>query len=268
MARVLDSKVGQESFEGLRRANRLLALVYLLQGVAILVLSKRAEVAITASYLTPDSVQSTLAGHAVLAPATHRLLAVNVGYVVAWVFVVAAAAYASMGTWWSSRYEADLKQGTNRARWVALGASFGLMIVAVAMLSGVYDAATLGVLFAATLAANVLGLVVERMGLRAKQRPGRLPFGLAVALGLVPLLFVGAYMWGAHLWAGRVPAYVVGAYATLFAGAVLTGATLFLQQRGKGKWANYAYAERMYMLVGLVVKTALVWQVFAGALKP
>ena len=36
----------------------------------------------------------------------------------------------------------------------------------------------------------------------------------------------------------------------------------------KGKWADYLYGERMYIILSLVAKSLLAWQVFAGTLRP
>ena len=41
----------------------------------------------------------------------------------------------------------------------------------------------------------------------------------------------------------------------------------WLQYRGKGKWADYLYGERVYLILSLVAKSALAWQVFGGTLS-
>jgi hypothetical protein len=40
----------------------------------------------------------------------------------------------------------------------------------------------------------------------------------------------------------------------------------WLQYRAKGKWADYLYGERRYIVLSFVAKSLLAWQVFAGAL--
>ena len=39
-----------------------------------------------------------------------------------------------------------------------------------------------------------------------------------------------------------------------------------LQYRAKGRWADYLVGEKTYQVLSLVSKTALAWQIFAGAL--
>jgi hypothetical protein len=43
---------------------------------------------------------------------------------------------------------------------------------------------------------------------------------------------------------------------------------MFLQYKGIGKWKDYMYGERMYIVLSLVAKSALAWQVFFGTLRP
>jgi len=43
---------------------------------------------------------------------------------------------------------------------------------------------------------------------------------------------------------------------------------MYLQYKKKGRWADYLYGERLYMILSLVAKTALAWQIFAGSLRP
>jgi hypothetical protein len=38
------------------------------------------------------------------------------------------------------------------------------------------------------------------------------------------------------------------------------------QYKAQGKWANYLYGERAYIVLSLVAKSALAWQIFSGAL--
>jgi hypothetical protein len=43
---------------------------------------------------------------------------------------------------------------------------------------------------------------------------------------------------------------------------------MFLQYKKIGPWKNYLYGERAYVLLSLIAKSALAWQVFAGTLRP
>jgi hypothetical protein len=40
----------------------------------------------------------------------------------------------------------------------------------------------------------------------------------------------------------------------------------WLQYRRSGRFADYRYGEQVYLVLSLVAKSALAWQVFAGTL--
>ena len=42
----------------------------------------------------------------------------------------------------------------------------------------------------------------------------------------------------------------------------------FLQYKPVGKWADYLRGERAYIILSLVAKSLLAWQVFSGTLVP
>jgi len=44
--------------------------------------------------------------------------------------------------------------------------------------------------------------------------------------------------------------------------------TQLLQYKRVGRWSNYLVGERTFILLSLLAKTALAWQVFAGTLVP
>jgi hypothetical protein len=43
---------------------------------------------------------------------------------------------------------------------------------------------------------------------------------------------------------------------------------MVFQYRRIGPWKNVLYGERVYIVLSLVAKSALAWQVFAGTLRP
>jgi hypothetical protein len=44
------------------------------------------------------------------------------------------------------------------------------------------------------------------------------------------------------------------------------GLNQWLQYRGIGRWADYAYGEKAYLVLSLGAKSALAWQIYAGSL--
>ena len=61
---------------------------------------------------------------------------------------------------------------------------------------------------------------------------------------------------------------VIAISASLFIGFNVFAINLVLQYRKTGRWSDYLYGERAYMLFSLIAKSLLAWQVFAGTLRP
>jgi hypothetical protein len=40
----------------------------------------------------------------------------------------------------------------------------------------------------------------------------------------------------------------------------------WLQYRGVGRWSDYAFGEKGYLVLSLGAKSALAWQIYAGSL--
>ncbi len=43
---------------------------------------------------------------------------------------------------------------------------------------------------------------------------------------------------------------------------------MFLQYKKIGPWKDYLFGERVYVMLSLVAKTLLAWQIFSGTLRP
>ena len=67
---------------------------------------------------------------------------------------------------------------------------------------------------------------------------------------------------------GNPPAFVYGIFASLFVFFNVFAVNMALQYKRFGRWRDYLYGERVYMLLSLFAKSALAWQVFAGTLQP
>ena len=57
-------------------------------------------------------------------------------------------------------------------------------------------------------------------------------------------------------------------FASIFVFFNVFAVNMLLQYRKVGRWRDYLYGERVYMLLSLFANSALAWQVFAGTLRP
>lgn len=248
--------------------NRVLAGLHFVQGVAILLLSTTQTLPVTTSFITEDTFATRADGSPILVNATDHIFDVNLAYLIAAFFFLSAAAHLIVATVYKRRYERELEQGINRARWFEYGLSASTMIVAIGLLTGVTDISTLFALFMLTLVMNLCGLAME-VSNQGKTKPSWLTFVIGSIAGIVPWIVFAIYLIGSNvLGSGGVPFFVYAIYASLLLFFFSFAFNMYLQYKKSGKWQNYLYGERTYMILSLVAKSALAWQIFAGTLRP
>lgn len=253
---------------GLRLCNKWLAGIYVVQGLVFALLATTQLMPVQASYLTADPLASDISGSPVTGIATAHLLDINIVHLVAAFFFIAAIAHALMATVYRAGYEADLKQRLNKLRWVEYAVSGGAMLLAVALLSGIADAATLLAIGVLTILTMLCGLAMEQYN-QGKTKITWLAYGLGAAAALTVGAIFALYAWSTNIYGTTaVPGFVWGLYATLFVFGVAFAVNLRLHLKKAGKWKDYVYAERTYMFLSIAAKTAIAWQIFAGALRP
>jgi hypothetical protein len=256
------------TFPSLHNWNVWLAFIHAIQGAIILLLSTTKVFPVQTSYLTLDPISSELAGHPVLSSATRHLFDINLGYLVAAFFFMSAIAHGVIATIYRNRYEADLKRKINKARWIEYAFSASTMMVGIAVLSGVADFSALLMIFALDAIMNLLGLAMEVYN-QGKNKPNWLVYVIGCFAGIVPWFVLGLYVWAANMYgSGDIPGFVYWIYLSMFVLFSSFAVNMYLQYKKIGKWKDYLYGERTYMVLSLVAKTLLAWQIFAGALRP
>lgn len=249
----------------LQQWNKWTAWIFALQGIAIVMLAASRLLPISTAYLTPNSL---LSNAGTLVPATHHLFDISLGWLVAIFFFISAAAHAAIATVYRNHYSTEQQQGINRLRWLDYGLSSGVMLIVVALLCGVYDLMTLVAIFGFSLVASGMGLATEIYN-QNKQQTSWLAFGFGCVANVTPWIIIAFYLFGANVYGtGHIPSYVYAVFGTMF--VLMNGSKLiqYLHYQKKGKWANYLYNEHAYMILSVVTKTALAWQIFAGILHP
>ena len=65
-----------------------------------------------------------------------------------------------------------------------------------------------------------------------------------------------------------MPDFVYGIVISLFLFFNSFAINMWLQYRKVGRWKDYLFGERMYIVLSLVAKSLLAWQIFFGTLRP
>ncbi len=257
----------ESKIKNLRKWNFVMAFLHFIQGVAVVILSTDALFPVTTTYLTTDSLASTDQAP-VLVNATRNLVDVNLAYVIALFFFISALAHLLIATVYRKKYESNIVKGLNKARWYEYGISASVMMIAIAMLSGVQDLSTLVMIFGATLVMNLCGLIMEIHN-QTTTKTSWISYVVGTIAGLGPWVVIGIYFWGTNQFGdGSIPSFVYAIYASLFLFFSCFAVNMYLQYKGVGKWKDYLYGEKVYMILSLVAKSALAWQVFFGTLRP
>jgi hypothetical protein len=238
----------------LRTWNLALGLLHAAQAVLILLLSTGFSIPIVTHSLTgpPGSPTQTV-----------TLFNLRIGWAVAaFLFLSAVAHLLIASPWLSPRYVVMLREGRNDFRWIEYSFSASLMAVLIGVLAGITDVAAVIAIFGVNAAMILFGLLQERY-----ERPGGrlLPFWLGSLVGAVPWIAIGVYLAGIGTDA-TAPGFVYAIFASLFLFFMSFALNQWLQYRRVGRWSDYLYGERVYMILSLVAKSALAWQVFAGTL--
>jgi hypothetical protein len=85
---------------------------------------------------------------------------------------------------------------------------------------------------------------------------------------MVPWLVIAFYMWLGAANGSQAPAFVYWIFVSIFAFFSCFAVNMVLQYLRIGPWRDYLYGERVYIILSLVAKSLLAWQVFAGTLRP
>jgi hypothetical protein len=242
----------------LRRWNTGVGLAHLVQAVVIVVISTDFAITVVAA------VQTGPPGTALTVEKVFFDLRFSVA--IALFLALAAVDHLLMAaprvvSW----YERNLGHGINPARWIEYSVSASVMIVLIAMLTGITDLYALIGLFAANAAMILFGLVMERVN-GPEGRVNWWPFVFGCIVGIVPWIAITIALITAQQEGDGVPGFVYGIFVSLFVLFNCFAVNQWLQYRRRGRFADYLFGEKVYLVLSLVAKSALAWQVFAGTL--
>ncbi len=238
-----------------------MAGLHALQGVAILILSKSFALPISGEYLRfNDATQQ-------LEPATASLFSLSLPLLLAGFLFLSAAAHLVIATVYNKTYNDNLAKGINKARWVEYSVSASIMMVAISLLVGVYDLASLVMVFSLVAIMNLTGLVMEVHNQTTK-KTNWLSYWVGCLAGIVPWFVIAFYLALSASNGSAAPTFVYWIFVSIFIFFNCFAINMYLQYKKIGPWKDYLYGERAYIILSLVAKSLLAWQVFGGTLRP
>ncbi|MEO9137672.1 MAG: heliorhodopsin HeR [Jatrophihabitans sp.] len=239
---------------GLRRWNLGLTVLHAAQAVAILVLSSGFAITVTSSYPTgPPGTKE---------PAPAHLFDVAIGPAIAVFLFLAALDHLLTATAFRRVYESDLRGGINRARWIEYSFSATIMIVLIGFYFGLTGITTIVAIIGANVAMILFGWLQERMNPPGRERTTMVPFWFGTVAGAAPWVAILINLVGAK----QIPGFVIGIFVSLLILFFTFALNQWLQYREIGPWRSYAFGEKTYLVLSLIAKSLLAWQIFGGSL--
>ena len=252
--------INETSLVRLRRWNLGLTLLHGAQVVAVLLLANGFAITVTSQY--PQGPPGTPG------PSPEALFDVRIGVAIAVFLALAALDHLLTATVLRGRYEADLRSGLNRFRWLEYSLSATLMMLLIGFYNGLTGITEVILIIGANIAMILFGWLQELMNPPGRSRTTMLPFWFGCIAGAAPWVAILVNLVGASTGSdGEVPGFVYGIVASLFVFFMSFAVNQWLQYHRIGRWADYYYGEKVYLVLSLVAKTALAWQIFGGSLS-
>ena len=243
-------------YSRIRLYNIVMGFFHAAQGAVVVALANDFSLPVTASFLggppgTPPSAPTVL-------------FDVRVAWAVAaFLFMSATAHFMVSAPGIFPWYVRNLKADRNYARWIEYSFSSSLMVILIAMLTGLYDVAALIAIFGANAAMILFGWVMEKY--EQPGNPNWLAYIFGCIVGLAPWLGIGIYLWSPGT-SANPPSFVYAIFVLLFILFNTFAINMVLQYKKVGPWRDYLFGESSYILLSLVAKSLLAWMIFANTL--
>lgn len=251
-------------YMNLRRFNLIMGVFHLIQGIAMIILSSDFTITLSTLYLRAIITGNSFS----LEQDLQSVGSIPFGPAVALFLLLSAGAHFLLGTVLYDWYVKNLKRKINPARWYEYALSSSLMIILIAMLAGVYDVSTLILLFSINAMMNLFGLMMELHN-QTTTKTDWTSFIYGCIAGIIPWAIIVLYINGAAQSADtEIPTFVYVIIGTLFLFFNIFAVNMWLQYRRIGPWKNYLFGEAAYIVLSLVAKSLLAWQIWAGQLQP
>jgi hypothetical protein len=248
------SGVTPERLDNLRKWNLGLTILHAVQAVLIVVLSGDFAIQVVSTF--PEGEPGTRV------PDAESFFDVRVGFAIGLFLALAAIDHLVTSTVFRRTYENDLRRGINRFRWVEYSISATIMILLIGFYSGITNITAVVAVIGANVAMILFGWIQERMNPPGRTSTTMLPFWFGTIVGIAPWVGILIQIIGSE----TVPGFVYGIVVVQFVLFFSFGLNQWLQYRGIGKWTDYVYGEKAYLVLSLAAKSLLAWQIYFPSL--
>lgn len=291
----------ESSYKNLGKWNFFMGILHLVQGVAMWTISKENTREIFLNLPKPDPVKRMF-GNAI-----EKWYDVNLGHTIAaFLFLSAAAHFITVIPSVYKWYIKNLKNKINYIRWYEYALSSSVMIYVISVLNGINDGMLLFALVGLNAAMNLFGASMEMHNSTLRKlanhqittktvldengeviemdttdgdtyKPNWSHFVFGSFVGILPWIISAVYFFVSLDRLGSVadlPSRVKDAlnvvkfiFPALFVFFNCFAINMVLQYKGVGKWKDYVFGEKVYIILSLVAKSFLAWFIWGGTLR-
>jgi len=258
------------SFGYLKRFNAVAFVLHLIQGTLMLVLGTQLEWERGLyTFYTKLTIIEDPAFRIEISPDPQVLVTIGyLGVIVAAFPLISAIAHFSIAFLVNNKYNDNLKKGMNPYRWYEYAFSSSIMIVLIGLFLFIWDLWSLVMFFVLNAMMIMFGYLMELINQKT-EKTNWSPFILGCVSGGTPWVVLFAYFISAVRSTGLNPPTFV--YMILFIYFFIFNVfaiNMVLQYKGVGRWRDYLYGERVYIILSFVAKSILAWLVFIGVFSP
>jgi len=244
----------------LQTFNRVAGVTHLVQAVTLfLILDNAATIPVITRFFTntPEGIR----------PESETLFEFPIALIgPIFLFISAIAHLLISAPFYVRRYEQNIAKGINPPRWWEYAFSSSLMLVVLLMLGGLIELSTVVFIFTLNFIMNLMGLVMERHN-QLTEKTSWLAFNIGTLAGIIPWIMGGLYFWvSTSNIADSIPVYAQFGFLLTFLFFNSFAINMWLQYKKIGKWKDYVYGEKSYIVLSLVSKSALGWIIVLGTM--
>ncbi len=258
------------SFKYLKRFNIVAGILHLIQGILMLVLGTQLEWERSLyTFYTKFTINQGPPLTIDVIPDPQVWITIGyLGVIVASFPLLSSLAHFIIAFVKNQQYNENLKKGMNPYRWYEYSISSSIMIVLIALFLGIWDIWSLSMIFVLNAMMIMFGYLMEVINQKTEKTSWS-AFILGSISGFTPWVVLYAYFIAAINSVGAEPPTFV--YMILFIYFFvfnIFAVNMVLQYKGVGKWKDYLYGERFYIILSFVAKSILSWLVFIGIFAP
>lgn len=244
----------------LQTFNRIAGLTHLIQAVTLsLILNTETTIPVITRFFTetPEGIR----------PESETLFEFPIALIGPIFLFISAIAHLSISApFYVRRYEQNIAKGINPARWWEYALSSSLMLVVLLMLGGLIELSSVVFIFTLNFIMNLMGLMMEKYN-QLTEKTSWLAFNIGTFAGIVPWIMGGLYFWvSTNNIADSIPVYAQFGFLLTFLFFNSFAINMWLQYKKIGKWKDYVYGEKSYIVLSLVSKSALGWIIVLGTM--